>query len=240
MHPILICQFYPSEGAGYFADVLTAQQIPWQMLRVDLGDPIPADTTQMSALVMMGGPMSVNDDLPWIPPLLALIQQAQALQLPILGHCLGGQLIAKALCARVISNPVKEIGWGNVTPMDNPQALRYFGTDNVEVFHWHGETFDLPEKATLLISSPYCANQAFSLDNTLAMQCHIEMTSDMVHNWCITDSDYLNAAIDSPAVQAADVMQKDLDNKIAQLHRVADRVYQQWLRPLLTSPNLNR
>jgi len=233
MLPILICQFYPSEGAGYFSEVLDAHQIPWKMLRVDLGEAIPKDTTQISALVMMGGPMSVNDDLPWIPPLLALIRQAQDLRLPILGHCLGGQLIAKALGASIRANPVKEIGWGLVSPSNDAVAQDYFGEKALDVFHWHGETFDLPEGATCLISSPHCANQAFSLGNTLAMQCHIEMTSEMVRNWCMTDKDYLYAAIDSPAVQTPEVMQDGLEARITALHLIADRVYQRWLATAL-------
>lgn len=75
----------------------------------------------------MGGPMSVNDDLPWIDPELTLIRQAVANDIPVLGHCLGGQLISKALGGVVGKNPVKEIGWGEVSVADNPVAREWFG-----------------------------------------------------------------------------------------------------------------
>jgi len=232
MNPILICQFYPSEGAGYFSTFLDQQQIPWQLLRIDQNEPLPTTPNNHSALVMMGGPMSVNDEIAWINPLLDLIRQAQADHIPILGHCLGGQLIAKALGARIGANSVKEIGWGAVNPSDNETARAYFGNLPFMAFHWHGETFSLPEGATHLLSSPYCDNQAFVIGNTLALQCHIEMTSHMVKDWCLTDSDYLNAAQDSPAVQSAAIMQQNLDLKIMEMQKTADRVYDYWLRPI--------
>jgi GMP synthase-like glutamine amidotransferase len=181
---------------------------------------------------MMGGPMSVNDNLPWIPPLLDLIRQAHQKNTPVLGHCLGGQLIAKALGATVGANKVKEIGWGLVTPSMNLLARAYFGDLPFSAFHWHGETFTLPEGATHLLSSPYCDHQAFAIGNILALQCHIEMTSEMIKEWCIADSDYLSAALDSPAVQKPEVMQKDMDRQLITMRSVADKTYQQWLTPL--------
>jgi len=232
MKPILICQFYPSEGAGYFSAFCDKQQIPWQLLRIDQNEPLPTTLNNHSALVMMGGPMSVNDSLAWISPLLDLIRLAQAENMPILGHCLGGQLIAKALGAKVSANAVKEIGWGEVNPSANAIASAYFGDQVFSAFHWHGETFALPEGATHLLSSAYCANQAFAIGNTLALQCHIEMTNDMVKDWCLTDSDYLNAAQDSPAVQSAAVMQQNLETKIREMQKTADRVYDCWLMPI--------
>jgi GMP synthase-like glutamine amidotransferase len=230
--PILICQFYPSEGAGYLATFLDNKQIPWQLLRIDQGDTLPQSLQDYSGLVMMGGPMSVNDDLPWIPPLLDLIQQAQTNSMPMLGHCLGGQLIAKALSATISANKVKEIGWGLVNPSYHKTAQAYFGSLPFTAFHWHGETFSLPEGATHLLSSPYCENQAFAIGNTLAMQCHLEMTSDMVKEWCIADRDYLMAALGSPSVQKPEIIQKDIDNQLKAMQSVADKVFQQWLTRL--------
>lgn len=231
-NPILICQFYPSEGAGYLATFLDRNHIPWQLLRIDQGETLPQSLDQHRALVMMGGPMSVNDDLPWISPLLNLIREAQAANLPMLGHCLGGQLIAKALGATVSANPVKEIGWGMVTPSYNKTAQSYFGNLPFTAFHWHGETFALPHGATHLLSSTYCENQAFAIGNTLAMQCHIEMTTDMVKEWCIADIDYLTAALDSPAVQHPKVMQKELDKTIIILQKQADTIYKAWAKSI--------
>src|SRR3546814_216122 len=114
-------------------------------------------------MVLMGSPMSVNDDLPWIASVLSLIRDAIRLDIPVLGHCLGGQLISKALGAEITVNPVKEIGWGEVTVSNNAQAREWFGNlPRFQVFHWHGETFSLPAGTTHLLSSSHCRNQASS------------------------------------------------------------------------------
>ena len=93
MKPVAIFRHARSEGPGYFATFLDENNIPWRLLAIDEGEPVPQDAQAFSGLVFMGGPMSVNDDLPWIPPVLALIRQAAATGIPVLGHCLGGQLM---------------------------------------------------------------------------------------------------------------------------------------------------
>jgi GMP synthase-like glutamine amidotransferase len=175
--------------------------------------------------------MSVNDDLPWIPQTLALIRQAAQAGIPLLGHCLGGQLIAKALGGSVARNPIKEIGWGAVSLADCPDASAWFGAaQTFEVFHWHGETFALPPGAQLLLSSAHCRNQAFLLDGKhLAMQCHIEMTAEMVKEWGAVGADEIAAASNSPAVQTAEAMQADLAQHVAALNQTARTVYQRWI-----------
>src|SRR5262249_41621874 len=133
----------------------------------------------------MGGPMSVNDDLPWISEALGLINRAVEADIPVLGHCLGGQLISKALGGKVTRNGVKEIGWGKVAGAEGAAASEWFGdTREFAGFHWHGETFTIPPRATRLAESPYCANQAFALGKHLGMQCHVEMTSELIRTWC--------------------------------------------------------
>jgi GMP synthase-like glutamine amidotransferase len=111
-----------------------------ELIRIDTGDPVPVDIAAYSGLVFMGGPMSVNDGLPWIPPVLDAIRDAVRRDIPVLGHCLGGQLMAKALGGTVGPNPLKEIGWGAVHVLDNPQASPWFGDAPKQflVFHWHG------------------------------------------------------------------------------------------------------
>ena len=174
--------------------------------------------------------MSVNDDLPWVAQVLALIRQAVAQDIPVLGHCLGGQLMAKALGGQVTRNPVKEIGWGKVTVSDNDMARTWFGDiAEFEAFHWHGETFSLPQDATRLLSSEHCANQAFALGKHLALQCHVEMTRDMIQSWCVVGADEIAASARSPAVQLAAVMQTQMANKLPKLHTVAGHLYQHWI-----------
>ena len=123
MKPIAIFRHVAAEGPGYLAEFLDMQQIPWRLIAIDAGDAVPHSVEAYSGLVFMGGPMSVNDALPWIAPALALIRDAVAGDIPVLGHCLGGQLISKALGGTVSRNPVKEIGWGEVTVVGNEAAV---------------------------------------------------------------------------------------------------------------------
>src|SRR5687768_3370599 len=114
MKPVAIFRHFPTEGPGYFATYLDRRAIPYRLIKIDQGEPVPSRPAAFSGLVFMGGPMSVNDDLPWINGVLKLILSGVEEDIPVLGHCLGGQLIAKALGGVVSRNPVKEIGWGEV------------------------------------------------------------------------------------------------------------------------------
>lgn len=175
--------------------------------------------------------MSVNDDLPWIPKVETLIRDAVAQDIPLLGHCLGGQLISKALGGVVLRNPVKEIGWGEVQVSDNGIARSWFGDiKKFQSFHWHGETFTLPQGATHLLSGAYCVNQAYVIGKHLAMQCHVEMTEEMIAAWCKAGADEVAASRTSPAVQPVDEIQRQLHDYLPQLNSVAARLYGRWLK----------
>jgi GMP synthase-like glutamine amidotransferase len=203
------------------------------LIRIDAGDRVPQDIGAYSGLVFMGGPMSVNDDLPWIPPVLEAIRKAVRRDIPVLGHCLGGQLMSKALGATVGRNPVKEIGWGEVSVLDNPVAHAWFGgaPQHFLSFHWHGETFTLPADATRILESPYCANQAYVVGKHLAMQCHVEMTREMIEAWCAVGADEIKAA-NSPAVQTPEQMAVDMEAKLGVLNGVAAKLYDHWAQGL--------
>ena len=232
MKPVAIFRHIPTEGPGYFATFLDSHSIPWRLVKIDANEMLPVNASQFSGLVFMGGPMSVNDDLPWIAPELTLIRQAVANDIPVLGHCLGGQLISKALGGVVGKNPVKEIGWGEVSVADNPAARGWFGElSKFNSFHWHGEAFSLPNGATRVLSSPYCENQAFTLGLHLGMQCHVEMTEDMVKAWCQTGSEEI-AGSSGPAVQSAEDMQMELASRVSALNQVANRLYTKWISGL--------
>jgi GMP synthase-like glutamine amidotransferase len=233
MKPVAIFRHFPIEGPGYLATFLDAHAIPWRLIRIDADEALPVGIGQFSGLVFMGGPMSVNDELPWIAPALVLIRQAVASDIPVLGHCLGGQLMAKALGGVVSVGSVKEFGWGEVCVADNPVAREWFGDLSVfESFHWHGETFTLPADATHLLSSRYCENQAFALRKHLAMQCHVEMTAEMVKAWCKAGTGETNGG-SGPPVQSAEAMQMDLTNRISALNEAARRLYVKWVSALV-------
>ena len=223
-----------TEGPGYLSKFLDQRQIPWQLIAIDAGDAVPSSALAYSGLVFMGGPMSVNDDLPWIPKVETLIRGAVARDIPVLGHCLGGQLISKALGGVVSRNPVKEIGWGEVKVSENEVAHAWFGdVSNFSAFHWHGETFTLPQGATHLLSSAHCANQAYSIGKHLALQCHVEMTADMVRDWAQINNTEI--AQPSATIQSAAQMTERLPERIRQLHQHADLLYTRWLRPILSA-----
>jgi GMP synthase-like glutamine amidotransferase len=233
MPEILIFRFVTHEGPGYFADFLDRRSFPHRVVAIDRHEPIPTRIDGIPGLVFMGGPMSVNDKLPWIPPILELIRQAQAANVPMLGHCLGGQLISKALGGRVMRNPVKEIGWLPVASVDDPLTNDWLGDNlqNFDVFHWHGETFSIPEGAVRILESRACPNQAFVLGQTLALQCHVEMTAAMVREWARVNAAEL--ASPSPTVQSAKTMITDLDARILQMQIIADKLYARWLQGLV-------
>lgn len=230
MKPVAIFRHNPGEGPGYFATFLDRHSLPWQLVRVDAGAAIPVDPFDFSGLVLMGGSMSVNDPLPWIANELVLIRTAMANDIPVLGHCLGGQLMAKALGAAVTANPVKEIGWGEVETSDDSVSAWLGDTDEFEAFHWHGETFAIPPGATRILRSRHCENQAFVIGPHLAMQCHVEMTESMIRLWS-RQWNKENAAA-SATVQTPAQMYQRMETRIAAMRTVSDRLYSKWIAGL--------
>jgi GMP synthase-like glutamine amidotransferase len=232
--PIVIFRHACCEGAGYFGSFLNQQNIPWREVRLDLSEPIPKDIHAYSGVVFMGGPMSVNDDLPWINPALDFIRTAFKADVPVLGHCLGGQLMSKALGATVAENKVKEVGWGKVDVLDHPLAKQWFGdAPDFLSFHWHSETFDLPNDATHLLASAYCQNQAYAIGKHLAMQCHIEITNEMVDQWCDIWLPTLQNQPKTDAIQTYDEIYDRIQAKIASLNAQAHYTYSQWVKGLV-------
>ena len=233
MKPIRIFRHIRCEGPGYLVSFLEKNNIPFELVRIDAGESPPPQIDDVSALVFMGGSMSVNDDLEWIRQEFTIIQKAFEIDLPMLGHCLGGQLISKALGGTVSANPVKEIGWLAIQKIQNTSADDWLEAvkDNSLAFHWHGETFSIPEGATAILKSQHCAHQGFVIGNSLALQCHVEMTGDMVHEWVDLYKDELTEPTET--VQTPEIITADLANKIQQLQKTADALYQRWLRPIV-------
>ncbi len=197
---------------------------------------MPKDARAFAGLAFMGGPMSVHDDLPWIEPALALVRDAVRKDVPTLGHCLGGQLMAQALGGEVTRVRVKEIGWGEVQVADNGVARAWFGdVVSFESFHWHGETFSIPPGATRVLGNEHCANQAFAVGKHLGMQCHVEMTEELVEEWCRAGAGEIRRSAASPGVQKPEAIRRGLGARIAALHQVADRIYERWSKGLSRS-----
>ncbi|MEN3111515.1 type 1 glutamine amidotransferase [Uliginosibacterium paludis] len=231
MKPVIIFQHSRLVGPGHFASFLDRREIPWRLVRTDLGEAIPSSCADSSGLCFLGGEMSVNDPLPWIDRELALIREALANDIPVIGHCLGGQLMAKALGARVSSNPVREIGWNRVYRAATPAAHAWLGElGDFDCFHWHGETFALPAGAEPLLSSTHCGNQAFAIGPHLGMQCHVEMTPELIGQWTEEWSGE-TAVIDVPGspVQSAELIRAETAKKLPAMRVATERLYTHWL-----------
>lgn len=222
-----------SEGPAYFATALERKSIGFTLIPLDEGAKVPRDARAFSGLAFMGGPMSVNDELPWIAPALELVRNAVRQEVPVLGHCLGGQLMSKALGGEVTRAKVKEVGWGEVQVADNAVARDWFGDlARFESFHWHGETFSIPPGGTRVLGNTHCANQAFAVGKHLGMQCHVEMTEDMIRGWLRGGADEMRKSAASPGVQSPAEVERRIAQRVEALHKVADRIYDRWIEGL--------
>jgi GMP synthase (glutamine-hydrolysing) len=191
MKRLLVFQHVPHEILGTFNPLL--KQAGFRIRYVNFGrtpDATP-NVEKYDGLIILGGPMCVDqiDSHPHLLTEIAAIRQAMELQMPVLGICLGAQLIATALGAKVRKNPSKEIGWYDVTPttagLDDPLFSCFNGTE--KIFQWHGDTFDIPHGAEQLATSPDCANQAFRFgDRTYGLQFHLEVNEALIERWLKT------------------------------------------------------
>jgi GMP synthase-like glutamine amidotransferase len=174
---IHVLQHVAFEGLGSIEAWIEARQAIVSYTRFFEAPYLPAlDSIDM--LIALGGPMSVNDEdiLPWLAPEKQFIRDAVAREIPTLGICLGAQLIAGAMGARIYPNPVKEIGWFPIRAVPAHAGNLRLPQECI-AFHWHGETFDLPEGAVHLAKSDGCENQAFQLNrNVIGLQFHLETT----------------------------------------------------------------
>ena len=176
---VRVFQHVSFEGLGALEPAFRRRGREIAATRFFANDPLP-DPAEVDFLVAMGGPMSVNDEaaFPWLAPEKEFIRRHVATGKPYLGICLGAQLLASALGARVFPNREKEIGWFPIEGLahGNPAAFRFPST--AEVFQWHGETFDLPPGATHLARSSVCENQAFQIGRAIGLQFHLETTPE--------------------------------------------------------------
>jgi len=178
------------EDMGSFTAVLQAHDVEIKYYEAGIDDLSQLDVLSDSLLVILGGPISVNDAdmFPFIDAEIDLLRQRIAADKPTLGICLGAQLIASAMGAEIYPGDEKEIGWSGLqlTVAGEQGALRYLGAEHCSMLHWHGETFDLPDGAVLLASSSKYDNQAFSVgENILALQFHPEITTRGMEKWFI-------------------------------------------------------
>jgi GMP synthase (glutamine-hydrolysing) len=199
MEEILVFQHDPFEDLGVFATVLERQAANYRVIRLFHGETPAEDWERTKALIVLGGPMGVQDEeaYPFLRWEKRIIRAAIDEGVAILGVCLGAQLIASALGTSIYHGRVKEIGWSSVsiTPHGQVDSLLGYLPENATVFQWHGDGFDLPAGAIRLASSTNYENQAFRLGRTIyGLQFHLEVTPRMIERWIDERSRDLAAA----------------------------------------------
>jgi GMP synthase-like glutamine amidotransferase len=212
---ITILQHGEHEPAGTITDTLQEGNEPFRILRLYEGDMIPSDPPER--LIVLGGQMSVNDEreFPFLAEEKVLVKKAVAHGSAVLGICLGAQMIAAA-CGKTVYAGKRELGWLIINGCNTP-GHRFF-PGNFEVFHWHKETFDLPEGARLLATGTAVKNQAFLLNNALGVQFHPEVTKEIIAFW----------AKDLGADERT-VMLKDSEEKLAENRILCDAIVHAFL-----------
>jgi len=225
------------DAPGYVIDILHEKNISYRLIHSYNNESIPSleDLIEDSVvgLIFLGGSMSVNDGISWLEQETELIRQAINVGLPVIGHCLGGQLISKALGQKVNKNPNIEIGWHDCYRTNNQIPNDWLGelSNPFTMFHWHDETFDIPPDATSLFTSKYCENQAYSYgDNVLAMQCHVEMTEKLLIRWLNKYSQELTK--ESNSEQTHQQIRAQMIESIPKLNHVAEQLYNRWINTL--------
>jgi len=182
---------------------------------------------RLKAVAVMGGGMSVNDPLPWLDEEIAALRHLIKRDIPLIGHCLGGQLLARALGAEVRRLPYTEAGWQPMRKLTDSPWLEHVG-DEFPIYQWHSDSFAIPQGATRLLASPWCDNQAFSWGHkVLGLQGHPEMTEALIHHWLETAGHLLDDGQDSQEERAVSI--SELPRKIAALKQVAEGFYRHWL-----------
>jgi GMP synthase-like glutamine amidotransferase len=247
---IFILQPRLDDPPSWLATFLQARGLAPELCRVEAGDAVPRSAAGLDAIAMLGGPMSVNDPLPWLADAQALLRDAVARGVPVAGHCLGGQLLAKALGAAVTANPQPEIGWCRLrvttVPADRALAQAWLGDEaddageggggcasddraGLPVYQWHNETFAVPPGATLLASSAACAHQAFAVGPHLGMQFHIEVDAAKLDRWSNEAPLPGTHLAGYASVQTEAAMRADTARLLARSQKIAERIYTRWL-----------
>ena len=231
MNPVLVLQHLNADGPAYLGHWLAREGVPMEVRNTEAGDSYPESIEGYAGLAILGGEMSANDDLPSLRRAEDLFLQAMQRGVPTLGHCLGGQLMARALGARVVVSPAPEVGWHRIELTPHPLARQWLGTQPAAwVYQWHYEASDLPAGAVRLAGNAACPNQAFAIGNHLGMQFHIELDLEKHGRWAQDQgARYLDAMRQFATVHGAARMRADADLRLRAHQALADRIYARWL-----------
>ena len=233
LKPVAILEYDLDNGPAYFAEYLRGEKIPFEHIRIDQGAAVPKSITPFSGLCLMGGSPSVNDDLPWIGDVLKLTREAIAHDVPVIGHCFGGQLLSKALGGTITQSPEPEIGWGNCAIESGELAHEWFGkVREFPAFQWHFESFSIPENASRILRGENCPNQAFVSGPHIGFQPHIEVDEAVIRLWADKDRVMLKN-LRGPGVQTRQKMIAEMKAKLPAMRAISQQIYGVWLGNVL-------
>lgn len=224
--PRVTCfQHIDCEGPGSLWDVLKTNRVDLQVLKPFQGDPVPDHPGD--GLIVLGGPMGVYEEaqFPWMSRELEAIRRCLAQSIPVLGICLGSQMLAHAAGGQVYRGALPEVGWYPIepTPSGRLDPLLLGLPEKFEALHWHGDTFALPPGAKLLASSARYQNQIFKIgSNAYGFQCHLEVTEEMVRSWA---GIYAKDLTPSGGATKPERVEEGLTENITALRNLSEKVF---------------
>ena len=234
MKPVRIFRHVTCEPPGYLGTLLETHGCPYEVVCLHEGVDVPLDLDGVAGLVFMGGPGNVNDPPGWMAQELVLVREAADRGIPLLGICLGAQLISRALGGFITSGATLEVGWHPVEQLADPSAPGWFADLPLrfEVFQWHAHTFSIPPGAVALLRGRCAEHQAFALGNILAMQFHLEITPESITGLTQRYTGDLENVSD--CVQSASAITADLEARTTRMYKIADIVFGRWIRTVCT------
>lgn len=228
MPEVLVLQHLTCEPLGTIEEALRRASHTARFIRIQDGQPVPQGMGNSAALIIMGGPMGVyeQDRYPFLTDEIELIQHALKREIPILGVCLGAQLLASALGTEVRPGAHQEIGWHPVTltPEAAEDALWHGMPSTFEGFHWHGDFLEKPDGAVILASSALTPHQAFRFGAAAyGLQFHLEVTEAVVRDWTTTFADKLAESGTKP-----DAILSGISEHLTPMQKIAHTVFDRW------------
>ncbi|MDD3785048.1 MAG: type 1 glutamine amidotransferase [Hydrogenophaga sp.] len=231
---VLVLQHTLEDHPGFLGQWLDREQIRWDVFCAEAGQAYPGSVAGYRGVAVLGGEWSANDERPSLRQVEALIREADTLGIPVIGHCLGGQLMARAFGGRVERLPLPEVGWWTIDVLASDAARAWFGDAagrTVPVFQWHYDgVTTLPPGAEVLASSPACTHQAFAIGPHLAMQFHIEIDPGKIDAWLNDPGTVYPAAVREgiPTAQPPETTRAITARHQPESEALAHQIYRAW------------